>query len=1448
MKPFFSLILALFVTVTSLAHGPRKSFDFKENKGQWPEQVLFKAEIGTATLFLESQAFTYTMVHPEDLAMVHEMSTWTPEQRANYTFRGHAFKVHFDNASAPNVVGQERQSGYYNYFIGSDQSQWASEVGAFGAVRYSSLYPGIGLRVYNSNDQLKYDFLVAAGADASQIMQRYEGLESIALADGELRMTTSVGEVIERAPYAYQMNGSEMVEVPCSFVLEGDRVRFVFPEGYDSSKTLVIDPIVIASTLSGSTGASNYGHSAAYDLEGNIYTGAISFGAGYPTTTGAFQTTFGAGGGGFGIDIAVSKLNPTGTDLIWASYLGGSDSEYPHSLITNTLGELYVYGSSSSGNFPTTTGAFDTTQNGGTDIVVTHFAANGGSLIGSTFVGGTGADGQNTVGVNYGDAYRGEIFLDLDERPIVASFSASSNFPTTTGAFQTTHGGQLDAVLICMNPTLSSMNYSTYLGGSNNDTGFGVRVSTDGGVYMVGMTENGGFPVTAGAYQTNFLGGGGGWNGGPRDGYVARFNANATALEACTFFGTTEEDQVFFLDLDNAEDVWIYGQSQGDIPVTANVYTETDGTLFISKLNPNLSQLLVSTRVVPSGFGGYGGVPIAFLVDRCNNVYISTHGANGGLSLTDDAVYQTGGFYLAAYGENVETLEFATYYTSGHVDGGTSRFDKSGIIYQGVCSGGDFATNVDAWAPDQVTGWDVGVFKMDFQVAGVNAALTASAEALNGCAPHTVDFNNFSVGNIFTWNFGDGSAESNEFEPSHTYTLPGLYTVQLISLDSLSCNLADTAYIDIAVSIPQDFTPLFDLNLDCETLTLQTDNLTQAPWLVYTWDMGDGTVLEGENVQHTYAEEGTYTVSVLAEDLGCDANEVAEQEIQVVGSVIASTDSPSYEGCGELTINFNNTSNGLTYLWNFGDGSPVSTEVNPVHTFQGPGVFDVVLTAFHPESCNLQDQTTFTVTVGADQVIDANFQLIQTDCELLTVIGTNMSSGDNLAHLWDMGDGNQYESLDLTHNYANLGLYEVQLTITDTLCNSSDTFTLNVNILNEVTAIIGNPDMEGCAPFNAQFVNNSAGTNFFWDFGDGSPVIDTQVATHTYAQAGTYTVTLTVEGSGNCGGTDVTTAAVVVIEPPFIDALFTAEQIGACEAMTVNFADASTGQNLDYSWSVNGVQYSVAAFEHVFIGAGNYAVTLTINEPICDASDVYSQTIQVLEGINMVLEPEQYLCYYQSSTDLVAVGPADATYTWSTGDEGLLTSVSEAGVYTLTGTRNNCTQTLGVTVSEVPELNLFDNPTACEGVQALLQIPYDEGSNYLWCSGENVDFIYASQPGDYCYQFNDRFGCLQVGNVQLDHIARDASVYVPNAFTPNNDGVNDIFKAYGEDIREFKLIVFNRWGDEVFRTENPDDFWDGSYQGSTHYVQNEVYTYTVEFNSACSAEKVTKSGYVIVLR
>ncbi|MFN9798828.1 MAG: PKD domain-containing protein, partial [Bacteroidota bacterium] len=276
-----------------------------------------------------------------------------------------------------------------------------------------------------------------------------------------------------------------------------------------------------------------------------------------------------------------------------------------------------------------------------------------------------------------------------------------------------------------------------------------------------------------------------------------------------------EPDQCFFIDLDSDENVFVYGHG-GDFPIVGPVYSNPGSKQFVTKFNAELSEIMLST-VLGAGanqWGGYDFIPDAFLVDHCDNIYISSYQAGGNLPITPDALYAEGGFYLAVLTENLADLEYGTFYTGGHVDGGTSRFDKNGTVYQAVCSGGGFATTADAWATTQGPGWDIGVFKIDFDVSGVNSAITASD--LSGCAPYVVQFQNFSVGDQFAWDFGDGTTSA-EFEPEHTYTEPGVYTVTMIVSDSLSCNLADTSFFDISISTPVDYVPSFDYLMDCST-------------------------------------------------------------------------------------------------------------------------------------------------------------------------------------------------------------------------------------------------------------------------------------------------------------------------------------------------------------------------------------------------------------------------------------------------------------------------------------------------------------------------------------------------------------------------------------------------------------------------------------------------------
>ena len=231
----------------------------------------------------------------------------------------------------PDLSLQQGWKNDWNYMIGNNPDKWASQVPLFNKIQYQNLYPGIDMQTYSDGGFFKYEFIVNPGTDPNQISLTYKGVDQIDVINGDLVLYTSVGEIKEYEPYVYQMENGAERKINCNYIVEGSTVTFEFPEGYDVSKTLVIDPTLVAATLSGNTLNRNFGHTATHDNAGNIYVGAQSFGIGYPVTTGAFQTDFSGGE----TDIAISKYNATGSQLIFATYLGGNGADFPHSLITD---------------------------------------------------------------------------------------------------------------------------------------------------------------------------------------------------------------------------------------------------------------------------------------------------------------------------------------------------------------------------------------------------------------------------------------------------------------------------------------------------------------------------------------------------------------------------------------------------------------------------------------------------------------------------------------------------------------------------------------------------------------------------------------------------------------------------------------------------------------------------------------------------------------------------------------------------------------------------------------------------------------------------------------------------------------------------------------------------------------------------------------------------------
>jgi len=810
--------------------------EFIENKGQWDNNIAYQAKIPAGHLYLEQNELTYQFYDEQDMARLHELhhnSIQTPKLQ-DYLLNLHAFKVKFLGATTAQINASKPTSDYVNYFIGKDQSKWASNVKKYGEVVYKNLYHNVNLKFYLNENHLKYDFVVSPGGNAAQIQWEYDGVDNVTIENGKLMISTSVNQIIEEKPYAYQLIKGKHKVVKSRFKIEDGVVSIEFPRGYNKTYELIIDPTLIFASYTGST-MDNWGYTSTFDEVGNLYGGGVTFGVGYPTTTGAFQINFNGGNGNYraGSDISISKFSPDGTSLIYATYLGGSFNESPHSLIVDQNNDLLILGTTASNDFPTTTSGYDTTFNGGasytsvipyyiggSDIVVSKLSTDGSTLLGSTFMGGSSNDGLNpsmSLKHNYADDFRGEIMVDNIGDVYVASSTLSADFPTTPGAFQAIIGGGQDGCVFKLSSDLSSLIWSSFIGGSLDDAAYSIQFDSKETPHITGGTASNDFPTTAGVIQPSFMGG--------VDGFVTKINTTATNILSSTYLGTdsTEYDQCYFVQLDNADNVFVVGQTEGTYPITpSTVYNVPNSGQFIHKLTPNLDSTIFSTT-----FGtGSGEVDIAlsaFLVNECNYILISGWGGavnvwhggapfstTNGLPVTLNAIQSTtdgSDYYLTMFGEDASDLIFATFFggnsSDDHVDGGTSRFDKKGIVYQAVCAScyaatNDFPTTPGAWSrTDNSPNCNLGVFKIDL------TRLTADVEAAPAyCLGDTVVFQNLSNGGLsYFWDFDDGST-STDFEPHHVFDSVGTYSVMLEALDSISCAKRDTDYVDIIIGGP----------------------------------------------------------------------------------------------------------------------------------------------------------------------------------------------------------------------------------------------------------------------------------------------------------------------------------------------------------------------------------------------------------------------------------------------------------------------------------------------------------------------------------------------------------------------------------------------------------------------------------------------------------------------
>ncbi|HEY9049826.1 MAG TPA: gliding motility-associated C-terminal domain-containing protein [Ohtaekwangia sp.] len=999
---------------------------FIENKGQWPSQVLFAADVPGGKLYIERTRLLYSFFEAPHESHNHPVQEGNGKDVSGYrseSLMAHAFEIKFLNA---NVIVHAEGTGAlqtrYNYIYGSDPSQWKQSVKAYEVIVVSNLYDGIDLKLYANGSSIKYDLVVHPGGRIHDIQLHYNGLDSVQLKEKQLHLKTHLGEMIEMEPYVYQITDEGKKDIPCRYTLKNNIVRFDFPERPDPTATVVIDPLIIFSAYSGST-TDNWGNTATYDEAGNAYAGGIVYGAGYPTQVGSYQIFY-AGGVW---DIGIMKYDSAGTKLEYATYLGGNAAETPQSLYVNHAGELLILGTTSSRNFPVTNGsAFSGGTNftpmdgvpyvNGSDLFVAKLSSDGSRLLGATYIGGSSNDGVNFISgsfddpgmvqsplcKNYGDQFRGDIITDANDNVYISSNTTSSNMPKALNGFS---GGTHDAIVVKIASDLSAITWSRYLGGTGTDAAYSLKLDNNNTIFVAGGTTSSDFDGINGYKKTK---------GSDIDGWIAQLSNDGQQIINATYLGTSSYDQVYFVDINTNQEIYVLGQTQGSYPVSSGVFSQSRGGQFIHKLSHDLQSSIFST-VFGSGNNSPNISPTAFLVNDCNKIYVAGWGGalnttvisyrsgprivtitrnfvggdTYGLRVSSDAYQSTtsgNDFYLMVLDTDASSFLYGTFLGGNqsvtHVDGGTSRFDKRGIVYHAVCAGcggySDFpAVNSPAGhaknAARTYAQCNNAIFKFD--LATLRANIRTNSVALNDpgidtvCYPNPIVFQNLSSGaKYYVWDMGDGTTYTKQDTSAITYTYQsqGIYHVTLTAYNAETCEGEDIASVVVSV---------FDVNIqvvDDGTICKGSQyQLSATGGVKYRWSDRKGNLISSVSSLQVSPEDTTTYHIVVESNVGCSIADSVTVNVIPASDYALSIDK-HFDCWNRPTVRFNYTAkDSYTYTWNLGDGTS-SAEQSFEHNYPADGIYTV---DFHSanEYCSYDENIRLNiVTIKIPNVVTAN--------------------------------------------------------------------------------------------------------------------------------------------------------------------------------------------------------------------------------------------------------------------------------------------------------------------------------------------------------------------------------------------------------------------------------------------------------------------------------------------
>lgn len=695
---FYYLVLALVIAMPPSVMGqealhptqrpltlPTNKVSYIQNNGQWSKEVQFLIRTPSLDMWITDNGVVYDQY--ELIGKQSKVQRKSPEFSKEFVRRGHVVKVLHSAKSKttikPHSTGLYKQNTQLTY-IKNNESICAQ---SFESVQVNNVCDGIDILYYIENNAPRYDYIVKPFANPQSLRLTVEGAVAISAQNKDnLSLKTSVGEIQQRGLFVYQNIGNTKKKIECSFSVSRDNtISFDLGE-YDVTKPLIIDPLVFSTYIGGSSFES--GNGIALDASGNIYVTGTTQSTNYPTTAGSYD-----GSSNGSVDIFVSKFNPSGTALLYSTYIGGSDNDQSNDIAVDGSGNAYITGFTKSTNFPVTSGVFQNAYGGGSDdVFVTKLNSSGTALVFSTFVGGSGRD--------IGRA----IVIDASGNSYITGITESANYDITSGVFQNTNAGGGDIFITKVNSSGTALLYSTYIGGTALEDANDIVIDGSGNAYITGYAVSTNYDITAGAYQTTF---GGAFFFG--DAIVTKINSTGSALVFSTYLGGSDDDFGQGIAIDASNNVYITGYTySGNYDLQSAFQSTLSGftDAVVTKLNSTGTGLLFSTYL--GGGDEDGGNAIAV---NSNNQAVICGGTwstdfditSGSFQTTNNGGYEC---FVTMFSSAGNTLSYSSYFGGTSTDvaknvcldnGGnpyitgsteSSNFDITSGVYQSALGGG----------------------------------------------------------------------------------------------------------------------------------------------------------------------------------------------------------------------------------------------------------------------------------------------------------------------------------------------------------------------------------------------------------------------------------------------------------------------------------------------------------------------------------------------------------------------------------------------------------------------------------------------------------------------------------------------------------------------------------------------------------------------------------------